>query len=118
MNDDIQEPKESSPTGKEDLIFASNLLRGAFGLDVFLGRHKPPADKPLIRRKDSSESTIYPEVNLISEEPPGNENFKYTPTTNHNYNEHRRKVQEIVEMIQRNKNNYYFKVFMDKSKEK
>ena len=69
--------KDESPLERKDLIFASNFLRGAFSLDVFKGNLAKMNDRPLISRKDSEEPTIYPEVNLMEENPPNSENYKY-----------------------------------------
>ena len=101
LTENIEILKDESPTDKRELIFSSNFLRGVFSHDVFKGKLSMMNDRPLISRKDSDEPTIYPEVNLMEENPPTWDNYKFTPTTNHNYNDHRKKCREIIEMIQK-----------------
>ena len=97
----------------KDLIFGSQLLRGAFNADVFCGKaNAEPISKPLIRLKEE-EPLVYPSVNLKSPSSP-NPEFKPSPSTN--FDEHKAKVREVVEMIQKNKNNYYFNMFMEQAR--
>lgn len=77
------------------------MLRGAFNIDIFQGKILPQKqNKPLIKRKDSSHSTIYPEVDLSEHKDPLSNDKKVEPSS-YNYNEHNTKIQDIIQMIQK-----------------
>jgi hypothetical protein len=93
-----------------NLITGSQILKGAFNQDIFTGKSKiTKEDRPLITLKELQplKTQPLPEVTKDGSDLVLKEEYKPIMTRT-NFKEHKVKVQGIVDMIQRNKNNYYY----------
>jgi hypothetical protein len=95
-----------------DLIHGSQILKGAFNQDIFTGKSKiTKEDKPLITLKELKPIKPQPLSEVKKDAPDLISKDEYKPImTRTNYKEHKEKVQGIVDMIQRNKKNYYYNI--------
>jgi len=115
---------KSDPLTFNKLILGSQLLRGTFNEDVFGEKIKDDPDKPAFEIIERDDSTVDEEASHLLSIDPQNDIKKLTPeevkllSTKTDFGRHKQKVQEIVDMIQKNKNSYYLNMVSQQPKHK
>ena len=124
FNEDQGQMTKEKPMTFSQLIFGAQLLRGPFSEDIFNDDVKEESHRPTFSVVDKVKPKVEEEeeVKLLESNDFGatlqsqKDEIKLQPSTKTDFGRHNLKVQEIVDMIQKNKNNYYFSMFMKEAK--